>query len=263
MKRITLILILALICASAHAQFFDCNSGLMNAPSAEMEESGTFMITNNYLNSHNVPNKKRWYSATFAYGFDLTFHERVEITYVCTLVKGRKEKTNYWPEQTWGKFVNQDRHFSAKFLLMKEHQFWKWMPAIACGVCDPVTGGNMTDYIGSDVSSGNGFFNRMYAVATEHFDTPWGTVGGTLGYQYNLRKDCRYNAPCCAVTWDPVWLNRPDSFLSSFRLVAEYDARTFNLGLMTSVWKKHFEAMFELQDCRYITAGLRYRLVLK
>lgn len=263
MKRIILALFLTFSGISASAQFFDCNSGLMNTPSAEMEESGTFMITNNYLNYHNVPDNKRWYTATFAYGFDVTIIDRVEITYVCTLVKGRKEKNNYWPESTWGKFCNQDRHFSAKFLLMKEKQFWKWMPAVAVGICDPVTGGNMTDYIGSDVSSGNGFFNRMYAVATEHFDTPWGVVGGTVGYQYNLRKKFHYNAPCGAVTWDPVWLNRPGCFLSGFRLVAEYDARTFNVGLMTSVWKKHFEAMVELQDCRHVSAGLRYRVVIK
>ena len=228
-----------------------------------MEEDGTFMITNNYLNRNNVPNKTRWYTGTFSYGFDITFLERVEITYICTLVKGRKDKRGYWPESTWGKFCNQDRHFSAKFLLMKENQFWKWMPSVAVGICDPVTGGNRTDYIGSDVSSGNGFFNRMYAVATKHFNTSWGQLGTTVGYQYNLRKDCHYNAPCAALTWDPKWLNNPDWFLSGARMVAEYDARTFNIGLIASVWRKHFEGMVELQNCRHISAGIRYRLLIK
>lgn len=254
-------ILLLLVSLTGHAQFFDCTSGLLNTPSAEMEESGTFMITNNYLNKANLPNKSWWGYDTFSYGFNITFIDRVEIAYVCTLVQG-KPGNKFWPEETWGKFVNQDRHFSAKFQLLKEGEFWEWTPSIAVGVADPVTGSGH-DYIGSDVSKGNGYFNRMYAVATKHFNTPAGQVGATLGYQYNLRKDCHYNAPCAAVTWDPKWVNRSDWFLSGVRLVAEYDARTFNIGLMTSIWRKHFEAMVELQGCRHVSAGLRYRVVLK
>lgn len=41
-------------------------------------------------------------------------------------------------------------------------------------------------------------------------------------------------------------------------LIIEYDARTVNLGLVASVWRNHFEAMFELQNFRWINFGLRY-----
>lgn len=35
---------------------------------------------------------------------------------------------------------NQDRHFSAKVLALKEGEIWKWTPSIAFGLSDPVTG---------------------------------------------------------------------------------------------------------------------------
>lgn len=262
MKKLLAVgLSLLIVSFTGRAQFFDCTSGLLNTPSAEMEESGTFMLTNNFLNKANLPNKKWWSYNSFSYGFDITIIERVEIAYICTLVQGTPGK--YWPKETIGRFVNQDRHFSAKFQVLKEGELWKWTPSIAVGIVDPVTGSGH-DYIGSDVSkNNNGYFNRMYAVATKHFNTSLGQFGATVGYQYNIRRDCHYNAPCAAVTWDPVWINRPDWFLSGVRLVAEYDARTFNIGLMTSIWRKHFEAMVELQDCRHVSAGLRYRVLIK
>ena len=68
------------------------------------------------------------------------------------------------------------------------------------------------------------------------------------------------NGPCAAVTWRPVWIQNDWVALN---LIAEYDARTINVGFITSIWKDHFEAMFELQDLKWITAGLRYKLVLK
>lgn len=51
-KRIPLILVLTLLSLSANAQFTDGTTGLLNCPSAEMNESGTFTITNNFLNKH-------------------------------------------------------------------------------------------------------------------------------------------------------------------------------------------------------------------
>lgn len=69
--------------------------------------------------------------------------------------------------------INQDRHFTAKVLLLREGEFdKKWMPAIAIGLSDPVSGASSDDYSTSDVSgASNGFFNRYYAVAAKHFNT--------------------------------------------------------------------------------------------
>ena len=94
---------------------------------------------------------------------------------------------------------NQNRHFFAKVLALKEGEIWKWAPSIAFGLSDPVTGAG--EYIGSDVSRdrGNGFFNRYYAVVTKHIETPWGVVGGHFEYQYSRRTDINRKGVIAAV----------------------------------------------------------------
>ena len=46
---------LSLICLITRGQFFDCSSGLLQTPTAEMNPSGTFMVSSNYLNKHTLP----------------------------------------------------------------------------------------------------------------------------------------------------------------------------------------------------------------
>ena len=59
-------------------------------PTAEMEQSGTFMITNNYLNKHSL-SPDAWGYDTFAYGFSITFWSRLEVGYVCTIFDGKRK----------------------------------------------------------------------------------------------------------------------------------------------------------------------------
>lgn len=51
------------------------------------------------------------------------------------MVKG--VKGNYWPEQTWGKFRNQDRNFSGRLRLWKEGWWKEWTPQLVLGANDP------------------------------------------------------------------------------------------------------------------------------
>lgn len=248
------------ISVSAFGQFYDCTTGLLQNPSAEMNPSGTFMITNNFLNKHTLASKMFGYD-TFSYGFDITFFTRVEIAYVCTILDGKRRPNGSARDKI---MFNQDRHFSAKFLLLRENDFGKsWIPSLAIGVADPVTGyGGHGNYGEGDVTTeSNGFFNRMYVVATKHFDTGAGMVGGHLGYQYSLRNDPRFNAPCAAVDWAPVWLRKEGVVATKF--IAEFDARTFNVGFIASFWDDRFETMFELMALKWVNFGVRYKLLLK
>jgi len=246
----------------AVAQFTDHTTGLLNMPTADMQKDGTVMITNNWLNKNNLPpgtgEGTGWGYDTFAYGFSFTFLKRVELAYACTLFNG---KWNPYAK-TWRDSIifNQDRHFEARVQILKEGEFGtKWIPSLVIGVSDPLTGGSKGGYIGSDISSGNGYFNRMYIVATKHFDTSIGEIGAHLGYQYSLRTYRRYNAPCAGVNWKPVWLRNP-WFDPNFMF--EFDSISFNMGFVGEIWKDHFEFMFELQDFRYISAGLRFKFGL-
>lgn len=262
-KLVLCILILMVFAGKAHAQFVDGTKGLLCMPSAEFEEEATFMITNNLLNRAFLP-KDGWNYNTFGYYFDITFWSRLEIAYGCTIFNGKWDP-NYEKLSKRGQIVfNQDRHFAARVHLLKDEEFGqKWIPDLAIGVSDPVTGGSH-DYVGSDVSGdGNGFFNRYYITASKHFNTGGGVVAGHLGYQYSKRKDGMPTGIQAAITWEPVWLNNPDWFMNNFRVTLEYDARCVNLGINASVWKNRFEVMAMLFDMSNFMVGARFKVVLK
>ncbi len=260
MRRLLLSVIVLILSGSlARAQFTDCSSGLLQMPSALMQEDGTFMITNNFLNRHSLPTSG-WSYNTFSYGFNVTFWDRLEVGYVCTVFDGKKVGTG--SDRTMIMF-NQDRHFLGKFQFLKEGEFGlDWIPAFAVGVSDPTTGSSENGYVDGNVEgTGNGYFNRMYAALSKTFNTSWGRIGAHLAYQYNRRRDYPLNGPCAAVTWEPVWLENC-FVLDGMRLIAEYDSRTVNLGMIASIWNGRFEAMFELQNFRWINFGARFKVRL-
>lgn len=249
---------------AAHAQFADCSTGLLQMPTAEMQEDGTFMITNNFLNKHSLPTSG-WNYNTFQYGVYVSFWGRMEVGYVCTIFNGawdpRTEEETSWRHKI---MRNQDRHFTGRICLLREGDFgWDWLPALVVGVCDPVTGGS-TDYItpGKVDGIGNGFFNRNFVVLSKHFQTSLGEIGAHAGYQFNRRADYLINGPCVGVNWHLDWLQNK-GILDSLNVMAEYDSRTVNLGFIASIWDNRFEAMFELQDFQWVNFGLRYKLRLK
>lgn len=254
----SIVAFLALGCCVSRGQFWDSGTGLLQCPSAEMNRDGTFMITNNFMNKHSISD---WYWGyhTFEYGFNINLWSRLEIGYVCVILDG-KRKPN--PTERELITINQDRHFTAKVLLLREGDFGvSWLPALAVGMSDPTTHIGGQSYSGESVSGeGNGFFNRYYAVATKHFNTKVGAVGAHLGYQYNLRTDFPMNGPCVAVDWVPVWLDSP---AASVKLIAEFNSRTFNMGFIASFWDDRFEAMFELMAMKWVNFGVRYKLMLK
>lgn len=246
----------------ARAQFTDGSTGLLQMPTAEMQADGTFMITNNFLNKHATPSK--WNYHTFQYGIYVSFWGRMEIGYICTIFNGAWDPR---PEEEKGYrgtiMRNQDRHFTGRVMLIRENEFgWNWVPSLVVGVSDPVTGSGGGEYIGSDIDSGNGYFNRNFAVLTKHFQTPWGQIGAHAGYQFNHRKDYAINGPCVGVDWMPAWIQNKGVF-GNTKFILEYDSRTVNIGFVASIWENRFEAMFELQNFQWVNFGLRYKLRLK
>ena len=259
MKRLVILFLFLFITGVSFAQFTDCTSGLLSIPSAEMKEEGTVSITNVFINRHNLcPPYDGWHGweyNTFGYGVGITFWKRLEIDYVCVLFNGKWSRSGGQPD--W--FHNQDRHFSAKFQLLREGDFFPWMPSCAVGIGDPVTGAGGGQYIGSDVSSGNGYFNRMYVAFAKNFETPYGKVGAHLLYQHSLRSDYIARGPCLGLTWNPVWVQ---NIWFNPRFIVEYDARYINMGFIASCFKDRMEAMFELQNFKWVSFGLRYNIAL-
>ena len=242
----------------ANAQYTDGITGMLHMPSAEMQKDGTFMIGGNYLNYRKVPFIKNSYYHynTFNYFLSITFLKHLEISYICTLNKGIPY-SNYWPQQTWGKFTNQDRHFAAKILLVEENRWSKYLPSIVIGVSDPTTGEGSGDYINFGIDeTGNGYFNRWYIAMTKHFHIPYGELGVHAAYLYNKRTDYPLNGPAFGINF------RPD-FHRNLNIIAEYDAKTINVGAIYALWADHFNFLLELQEGKYISAGLVYKVNLK
>lgn len=236
------------------AQLTNGVTGLLHMPSADMQRDGTLMIGGNFLNRHNLPNNFWWGYNSYNYFLNVTFLKRLEIAYVCTLFKGKKENS-YWPEITWGKFVNQDRHFAARLQVLREGEWWKHMPALVLGVNDPTTGSG-GDYTNMAVEgNGNGYFNRMYLAMTKHFDVRVGELGVHAAWLYNRRTDYPLNGPAVGVNFKPA-------FHKELNLIAEYDSKTVNVGFTYSMWSDHFNLLFELQDGKYVSAGLVYKVNL-
>lgn len=239
----------------SNAQFTDGTTGLLHMPNAEMQRDGTFIIGGNFLNKHNLPSQLYWGYDTYNYFLNITFLKRLELAYVCTLVKGKEGSSN-WPVQTWGKFVNQDRHFAVRLQVLKEGELWKYMPSIVLGVSDPTTGDDSEDYTSMAVSgNSNGFFNRWYAAVTKHFQMGWGELGVHAAWLYNKRTDYPLNGPAVGVNFRPY-------FLKELNVIAEYDAKTINVGATYSIWSDHFNFLLELQDGKYVSVGLLYKVNL-
>lgn len=247
-------LCLGLGAGKIHAQFTNGVTGLLHMPNAEMQRDGTFVLGGNFLSKENLPNDNWWGYDSYNYFVNITFWERVEISYVMTLVQG-KNNGYHWPEFTYGKFVNQDRHFAARLQAVKEGEWWKYMPSIVLGVNDPTTGsgGDYTE-MGVD-GAGNGYFNRWYIAATKHFELPYGELGVHAAYLYNKRTDYPLNGPAVGVNFRP-------NFDRDLNFIVEYDAKTINIGATYSIWADHFNFLVELQQGRYISAGLVYKVNL-
>lgn len=255
-KRLLILFLFVAIIFKGYGQLTNGVTGLLHMPNAEMQRDGTFMIGGNYLDKHNLPDMARWdHNFTYNYFINITFFHFMEVSYVCTLFRALYNGT--LPESYWGDFTNQDRHFALRFRLIKEGQFWKYMPAVVAGVNDPTTQAQGDGYYyGSVGENGNGYFNRWYIAMTKHFEFKGvGELGVHAAYLYNRRKTYLLNSPAFGVNFRP-------SFHKNLNLIAEYDAKTINVGATYSLWADHFNLLFELQKGKCISAGFVYKVNL-
>ena len=190
-KKIILFLFVLLSIGYMKEQYVYGTTGLLHMPTADMQRNKTFLFGGSYLDINATPNN--WFYNTFNYYINITFFPWLEIGYTCTLHQG--SPGNYWPEKTWGKFVNQDRSFHGRLRVWKEGWWKEWMPQIVIGANDPGTNDMKTegkdDYGISGVGvSGNGHWNRYYIAATKHIDfKSIGNLGVHAAYVYNERLD--------------------------------------------------------------------------
>lgn len=230
------------------AQMTHGTTGLLNAPSAEMQDSKTVMIGGNYLNKELTPNP--WTYGTYNYFVNATIFPFFEVAYTATMFKAKTIGIGWFQDPE--KFCNQDRYFSARLRVLKEGQFWKHMPAVVLGTSDPYTESGDGEIATAD---GNGYFCRFYVAATKHFLVGTERLGLSVSYVYNKRKSNHLNGIAAGVTYEP-------SFVPNLRLIAEYDNINFSVGASYLLFDQ-LHAQFQLQKLKYFTGGLCYKIHLK
>ena len=83
--KLFLIVLLVFVPSMLSAQMTYGTTGLLHAPSAEMQRDKTFMIGGNFMNKELTP--PTWYYHTYNYFLNITFFPWLEVAYKCTLFK--------------------------------------------------------------------------------------------------------------------------------------------------------------------------------
>ena len=270
MRRLILFLLFFVMIGAVHAQFTYGTTGLLNMPTADMQRDKTFMFGGGFLEKHATP--ARWTYNTFNYYFDITIFPWLEVSYICTLHKAMEVDPAYgpgfWVPSTYGKFVNQDRNFAVRLRLWKEGWWKEWTPQLVLGANDPGSfdnngGGNIN--FNQEAGTHN-YFNRFFLAATKHlYFQNVGELGLHMAYIYSRATGLNYEGPALGVNFRCCL---PDTslgnkILNGLNLMAEYDARTINIGFNYAVWKDRFNLIAELNDGKYLSAGLYFKICLK
>lgn len=267
-----------LVCQQGWGQAFRGTTGLLHAPSAEMEKDKTFKFGANYLDlvplhyltfNHEI-------SHTYNYYLDLTLFPWLEVSYICTLnyaIHG----SAYFPQQSWGKYTNQDRSFSGRLRVWKEGWWKSWTPQVVLGFDDASShvhyGGGVAQIGGGQ----NNYFTRLYVAGTKHVDfTGYGQLGVHVAYVMGRGKGNggMYDGPSVGANFRFSFPEGGDGLFSgkdfcwqqvanSVNLMAEYDALTVNVGGVVSVWKDRINFVAELNDGKYFSGGVFFKVRLK
>ena len=190
MKKILLIGLFLCCHLALSAQLTYGTTGLLHAPSAEMQRDKTVMIGGNFLNKEITP--PTWDYHTYNYFLNVTIFPWLEIAYTCTLFQSQTIGIDWKVGKK--KFTNQDRY-----------------PYTESG----------DGQVGS--ADGNGYFCRFYVAATKHIPIGKEKIGVHLSYLYNRRVDYHLNGLAGGLTYAP-------SFAPDLTVIAEYDAKDFAFG---------------------------------
>ncbi len=272
--RIFILVVCLATCIVAKGQAFYGTTGLLHMPTADMQKDKTVLFGGNYLDKHTLSgywrDSQEYKPFTLNYYVGITIFPWLEVSYTCTLVKGWRN-SSYWPKETWGKFTNQDRAFHGRLRLWKEGWWKEWTPQIVFGMNDPgshsYNGGGGIDWGGNE-SGNHNYLTRYYLAVTKHIAFQnIGNLGIHAAFVIGrAMTDTHYQRPALGANFQ-FELPKDGSFahkaINGLNLMAEYDARTVNCGLEYHFWKDYINLIAELNDGKYFSGGLVFKIHLK
>lgn len=211
--------------AYVQAQYSMGNTGLLNIPSADMQETGTLMGGGNYLPNGMTP----FNFNTGNYFVNVTFLSMLELSYRCTLLKTKRYdgKMGYF---------QQDRSMSARIRPLKEG---KHFPSVVIGTNDPFR------------DTGTNYYAAVYGVLTKSFSIAKGDrLALTAGYYIPLNNHSVQKGPFGGISYSPA-------FCREVAFMAEYDSDGFNVGAAARIWK-HLSIHVFTKEFNCISGGIRY-----
>ena len=225
MRKWCLLLLLLGCSMGVQAQYSMGNTGLLNIPTADMQETGTFMGGGNYLPNGMTP----FNFNTGNYFVNITFLSFLELSYRCTLQKAKRYdgKEGYF---------HQDRSMTARVRPLKEGKFH---PSLLLGVDDPFK------------NTGINYFATVYGALTKGFSIAKGDrLALTAGYYFPLNDHSIKDGPFGGISYSPA-------FCWEMTVMAEYDSEGFNVGAAARLWK-HFSIHVFTREFNSISGGIRY-----
>ena len=225
MRKWCLLLLLLGCSMGVQAQYSMGNTGLLNIPTADMQETGTFMGGGNYLPNGMTP----FNFNTGNYFVNITFLSFLELSYRCTLQKAKRYdgKEGYF---------HQDRSMTARVRPLKEGKFH---PSLLLGVDDPFK------------NTGINYFATVDGALTKGFSIAKGDrLALTAGYYFPLNDHSIKDGPFGGISYSPA-------FCREMTVMAEYDSEGFNVGAAARLWR-HLSIHVFTREFNSISGGIRY-----
>lgn len=219
------------LCTHAGSQPLAGTTGLLNIPSANMQDDGTFMTGANYLPESLTPST--WNYNTGNYYLNITFLPFMEISYRLTLFK----------DDEHNRFNNQDRSLSVRFRVLVEK---KYMPSIVAGSNDI--------YSSVNGFSGNRYFSNFYLAATKNILHNNHLISATLGYAPGIFRNKDLSGIFAGISYAPPFLNE-------LKLMAEYDTKGINAGVSFFAFN-HIYVFGMAHKMKQITGGFALLIYL-
>lgn len=288
-KRVHFIglIVWALYCLPLWSQQLRGTTGLLYAPTADMQQHKTFIMGGGQLNLHNLSRHfaDPEVNHTYNYYVNITPFPWLELGYTCTLVHA-PHGSKYFPEHVWGKYCNQDRAFYGRLRVWKEGWYNEWFPQVVIGLDDPAThrgygGGSITT---SSTQGGNNYLTRYYMAATKHFYyVGYGVLGAHLSMIAGRSKvDPNYTKPAAGVNFrvqtleggEGLFCGEPfcwQQIVNGINVMAEicpgYSGRAvkqqLNLGAEYQLYQDHIHLVAALNDGKHFSWGVQYRVHFK
>lgn len=238
MKKISWFIVLFFIYVQVKGQSSLGVSGLLTAPSADMQADGTFMAGGNYLPRSMLTDD--FLHNTGNYFLNITFLPFIEVGYRCTLAKGKGTDL----KDTW----QQDRAVSLRLRVLKEK---KYLPSVVVGSNDA-----FTTYALDPFSSkkANRMFGSIYGVITKNIPVGSHGLGITGGYYLPVYSGSPNKGFFGGIRYTP-------GFLPQVSVMAEYNIKKVSAGASLFLFR-HLRMQVMTYGFKDFSAGIRYEFIL-